>query len=241
MCGGAMDGKHIKIKCPPHSGSEFFNYKGDYSIVLLALVDSDYCFTYVDIGKAGRCSDGGVFSSSTLKVALDNNTLNMPDELVFVADAAFPLTHQIMKPFTRHGELSHKERIFNYRLSRARRIVEDTFGIINSKFRVLQTAIPLKITTTDEVIKAICCLHNWLRKTGGSRYMTSSLVDHEDTEEGKIVLGSWRLDAPEGTLDVRRSGVSNNYTKSASRIREDYANYFVGPGAVPWQDKMIEK
>jgi len=46
-CLGAMDGKHITMRCPVGSGSKFYNYKGFFSIVLMAVVDADYTFIWV--------------------------------------------------------------------------------------------------------------------------------------------------------------------------------------------------
>ena len=64
--------------CPHNTTSEFYNYKGFYSIVLLALVDYDYKFIYADIGCQGRISDGGVYRNCTFYNALRNNELDLP-------------------------------------------------------------------------------------------------------------------------------------------------------------------
>jgi len=93
-----------------NSGSEYINYKGTFSVVLMALVDADYCFTYADVGCQGRISDGGVFRNSTLFKKLNENQLNLPPNkplpgketfipYVFVADDAFGLSPHIMKPY----------------------------------------------------------------------------------------------------------------------------------------------
>lgn len=50
QCLGALDGKHIVLQSPENSGSQFFNYKYQYSIVLMALVDSKYNFVYINVG-----------------------------------------------------------------------------------------------------------------------------------------------------------------------------------------------
>lgn len=141
-CCGAIDGKHVVIQAPPRSGSLYFNYKGTYSIVLLAVVDHDYCFTMVDIGSYGRNSDSGIFLKSAFGRRLYRDTMNVPPasplegmpELgnmpyCLVGDEAFPLTTFLMRPFPGRG-LTGDQRIFNYRLSRARRISENAFGLL---------------------------------------------------------------------------------------------------------------
>ena len=162
-CLGASDGKHIAIKAPKHSGSMFFNYKGFLSIVFPELVDADYKFTFVDVESNGRISDGGVLRESCLQAALNNNSLgippatslperNTPVPYVIVADEAFPLKENLMKPFPAKS-LDDASRVFNYRLSRARRVSENAFGILVLHAlhytiifvqRVLSIAIPIR-------------------------------------------------------------------------------------------------
>ena len=76
---GTMEGEHVLIKSPIDSGSYYFNYKSTCSIVLLALVDADYKFIFVDVGSNGRVSDGGVCRNSFLGAALEHKKLYIPD------------------------------------------------------------------------------------------------------------------------------------------------------------------
>ena len=75
---GALDGKHIAIRCPAKTGSLFHNYKGFFSVVLLALVDADYKFLWIDIGGYGSMSDAQIYNNSELKDCLEDGTIGFP-------------------------------------------------------------------------------------------------------------------------------------------------------------------
>ncbi|XP_026497887.2 uncharacterized protein LOC113402004 [Vanessa tameamea] len=233
-CIGAIDGKHINLRAPACSGSEFYNYKKTFSIVLLACVDDDYSFTYIDIGAKARYSDGGVFSNCSLKRAIDDGSLNIPAENVIVADAAFPLQNNIMKPYPGNN-LTTRQKIFNYRLSRARRIVENAFGILASRFRIFEKPIANNVKNTIKITRTSCALHNWLRKND-SNYLEPGLADYEDISTGITINGSWRQVPLRNFEDM---GEDNTLTENGTTIRDRFADYFSSEGAVPWQTRFI--
>ena len=178
----AADGKHIAIKKPDHSGGMYKNYKGFYSIVLLAFVTHDYKIVYADVGAQGKISDGDIFRDCSLNHALLQNKLNLPppralpksddptwvqleDEtevevpFVFVADSAFPLTRYCMKPYP-DKKIDDRQSIFNYRLSRFRRISENAFGILVNIFGIFRTTIDLDPDVCIKLVLATVVLHN---------------------------------------------------------------------------------
>lgn len=232
---GALDGKHITIKAPKDQGSAFFNYKKTHSIVLLALVDATYNFTYINIGMNGRLSDGGVFWESDLAKALEENSLNPPEDKplpgrnkivphVIVADAAFALSTHILKPYP-FRNMTKEQRIFNYRLSRARRVVENTFGILANRFRVLLNTIPLKPEKAKIITQACCALHNFLKKEMKNTYLGNDPNDEVDRRYRFVY-----------SLSRQNYGRPRN---EAISIREEFKEYFNGCGRVPWQDDLF--
>ena len=252
-CIGAIDGKHIQMQAPANSGSQYFNYKGTHSIVLMAVCDYNYCFTLLDIGDYGRQSDGGVFSNSSFGRALESNLLSIPEPDVItgqtsptpyflVGDSAFPLKGYMLRPYP-GTYLPENKRVFNYRLSRARRVIENTFGILASKFRVFRRPIIAKPEKVNKIVQAACVLHNYLKITeihcrASERiYCPSGYIDREDSQ-GNIIPGDWRTHSYE-LHSVSQVG-SNMYSRSAAEMREAVMAYFNSPaGCVPWQQQHI--
>ena len=149
-----------------------------------------------------------------------------------------------MKPYP-FSNLSLDKQVFNYRLSRARRIIENTFGITASRFRVFHRLINAKIEKVVAITKAVVALHNFLMVTkennGIDCYCPHSYVDR-DSPAG-VIPGDWRQDARSinGITHIESLGSSNNYGVDARLVREEFKNYLNNEGAVSWQWDIVRK
>lgn len=244
-CLGALDGKHIAMKCPKNEGSMYFNYKKFHSLILMALVDDDYKFTWIEVGSNGSAGDAQVFNNGELKESIDRGSLNFPPPeplpnddkdmpYFIVGDDAFALRKWLMKPYSLRN-MTRGQRIFNYRLSRARRIVENAFGILTHRFRCLLTTLQQKPETVTSIVLACVCLHNLLRTRKPNDLFND--VDMDD-ENHNVIPGAWRVNNP---LADGISNFANNTTTKNAKLQRDYlaAYYNSEAGSVPWQDNMI--
>ena len=244
-CLGAIDRKHIYIQPPANSGSSFYNYKGRFSIVLMAVVDANYKFIYASVGTQGRMSDASLFGHSDLRSAMDRDLLHFPRPeplpntdlimpYIFVGDEAFPLRSDLIKPYP-HRNLDHGQRIFNYRLSRARRTVENAFGILANRLRVFLTNIYIEPDKVTCITLAALALHNFLREKSEA-YVPPVFVDRED-ENHRVIAGTWRRG---GDLDSVALSRARNATTTAKDQRDLLKAYFQSSeGSVDWQEDMI--
>lgn len=216
---------------------------------MMAIVDYDYKFIYVNVGCQGRISDGGVFKNTDFYSKMINNDLSLPGPqtlpgvepgsaeyaripYVMVADDAFALSENCIKPYPYRG-LTDKERIFNYRLSRMRRVTENAFGIWSNRFRVFAKQNSMSPENAEKVVLATVALHNMLREKSSELYTPSGYVDHYDVQ-GNLVDGDWRS---EGMLwnPLKVNPKANKAPKTAKDIRDRLAEYFFDQGQVPWQ------
>lgn len=208
----------------------------------MAACDANYCFTFVDVGQYGRISDGGVFAPTFLARKLENDPNFLPPEsnvsnsnrilpYVFVGDEAFPLKRYLMRPFPGR-DLVREKRVFNYRLSRARRCIENAFGILAARWRVMLTTMPLLPDNAAWVTLACCCLHNFLMKVemqNANRVYCPSSFSDRPYAGGAIDEGVARsynlLDPLEAIPDIN----------TPDQIRNSFTSYFNNEGAVSWQ------
>ncbi|KAJ8964716.1 hypothetical protein NQ314_004679 [Rhamnusium bicolor] len=93
-CLGAVDGKHIRLVKSPGSASLCYNYKNFFSLILMAVTDSNYRFIYIDVGSYGKDADPTIFENSSLWRSLENNTLEIPasEHIPGIPDMQIPYT-----------------------------------------------------------------------------------------------------------------------------------------------------
>lgn len=221
----------------------YYNYKGTHSLVLMVIADANYRISLLDIGAPGRRSDSGVFYASEIGKRLQNGTLSIPLPkpvehggqalpFILVGDEAFPLTQYMLRPYPRSGRLNRRKNVFNYRLSRARRIVENLFGILSARMRIFRKPIIASIPTATRIIKATTCLHNFIisqelkQPRTQRRYMTLNAHERELRGIGMEDIGTFDRSIP---------------TKNSAKIRDDFATFFETTGAVSWQwEKVLQ-
>ncbi|XP_030854170.1 protein ALP1-like [Strongylocentrotus purpuratus] len=169
QCVGAVDGSHIEINAPPENGIDYVNRKGYHSIILQALVDDKCLFTDILVGWPGCVHDARVLSNSSLYQKAQAGTLlplqtkeieGVQVPLFVIGDPAYPLLPWMMKGYADCGRLTPRQQNFNYRLSRARMVVERAFGLLKMRWRSLYKINESKVENVIHMVTAACVLHN---------------------------------------------------------------------------------
>ena len=224
----------MAIRCPKNGGSLYYNYKGFHFIIPLALVDAKYKFLCVNVGPNDSSSDAQILNDCDLRSGIVGSTLDIPDAeplpgdnrdmpYIFIGDDAFSLRTWLMKPFSARG-LPDEERTFNYRLSRARRVVENAFGVIANRFGCLLTTKSQNPETVTSIVLACCTLHNIMRL----RYPGIHLgIADEENDNHRVIPEQWRQDAC--LQDIEDVAGGNRDTQVAKRQRLYLKHYYNAP------------
>ena len=97
-----------------------------------------------------------------------------------VGDEIFPLKTYLLRPYP-GSSLTEEETIYNYRHSRARRVIENTFGNLCSHWRIFFTPIHVKVENVENIAMVSIDLHNYLKETNNATYCPTGFIDHETT------------------------------------------------------------
>ncbi|XP_030621103.1 protein ANTAGONIST OF LIKE HETEROCHROMATIN PROTEIN 1 [Chanos chanos] len=169
QCVGAIDGSHIPLVAPQEYHTEYFNRKGWYSIVLQAVVDGRGLFWNVYTGQPGSLHDARVLRLSALWDLAERGQL-FSQQLrsiggqdighYILGDAAYPLASWLMKPFPDNGHLTQQQEVFNHKTSKARVVVENTFGRLKGRWRCLQKRNDCSLERVKSMVLTCCVLHN---------------------------------------------------------------------------------
>lgn len=143
---------------------------------------------------------------------------------VVLGDEAFPLQIHLMRPFP-GKKCSYGELIFNYRLSRARRLVENAFGILAQRWRVFHTKIGVAPKLVTKIVKATCVLHNLLQSQSTPAQIVTLLEDADRESHGM--------------RNLKRSG--NRGSKNAEEIRDKFMDYFLNDNVLEWQHDHVTR
>ncbi len=226
-----MDGKQVAIRKPVNGGSYYYNYKNFHSIVLMALVDGDYKFTWVEVGANGTSSDVQIFEDCGLKAEIDQRVIGFPapDRLpdddkdtpyFFVGDDAFSLCTYMMKPYGRLG-LEVPEWIYNYRTSRCWRVCGNAFSNLANIYACLLSVIKFQQKIATNIVLATICCHNLMFM----RYpvMPNAAMDREDDQTNVIPCDWHRGNTWEQELQCIHG---NRETKAGKQLREYLKHYY---------------
>ena len=190
---GAVDECHLPIKCPKgglESAKEYHNFKNFYSIVVMAIVDEKDRFMWASSGYPGNSHDAIILKSTDLYHRISNKnylpTCIVASEMeiypVLLGDSAFPFLPWLMKPYG-NAIQTKEQRYFNYRLSRARMVVEGAFGQLKGRWRILLRKNECHSETLKLMSLACIILHNICIDLEGTGMRAWDLTVDEQTQK----------------------------------------------------------
>ncbi|XP_064088597.1 uncharacterized protein LOC135202984 [Macrobrachium nipponense] len=166
----------------------------------MSLSDAKNRFLFIDVG-AGGAGDGGTWQKCNLARAITNNRAGLPqdrnlpndDEPIpfhIVADDAFSLNPWLMKPYSCESQDPTK-RLYSFRLSCARCVVENAFGLLQMGWRVFGTTMQQDVEVCNKITLCTCVMHNLALQ----RYSCAGTnIDHED-QHHNVIPGTWRQES----------------------------------------------
>ncbi|KAL2643972.1 hypothetical protein R1flu_011559 [Riccia fluitans] len=173
---GAIDGTHVQIRTPHLADNPvpYYNRKKYHSIALQAVVDADGCFLDVSVGFPGSTNDQRLLTFSGLYNQVCNGSrLHWPVYRInggfrlrpyLLGDSGYAHTPWLMVLFPQNAQLTEMEALYNEHHVRGYLTVEQAFGHLKGKFRILDLGVNSSISSAAKIAYSCCVLNNVLVK-----------------------------------------------------------------------------
>lgn len=152
---GCIDGCYIPIRTPAHKiRSTYVNRHDQTALTLQGICDAQMKFLDCFTGISSKIHDSRVYDLSFIK----NKVSQMGDNYHIIGDAAYPISVNLLTPY--RGQLNEVQRNFNKEFCRARVKIENSFGILQNRFRQLIRLDMWSVSAMSNFIISCCVLHN---------------------------------------------------------------------------------
>jgi hypothetical protein len=233
-CIGAIDGSLIPVSIRENEASvgAYRCRKGFLAQNVLAVCSFDLTFQYILAGWEGAANDGRVLEDALQK------GFTIPTDKYYLADAGYGLTPNFLTPY--RGVRYHlkefaqgtqrpqnAKEIFNLRHASLRNAIERIFGVLKKRFPILKKQCEYKLGTQVKLVKALCCLHNFIRINGGLDEYYNQATDSEPNsidDDGNLNLGR-HLQLVEPVTRIDRGIAKEKRDKIAEKIWQDYLRH----------------
>ncbi|XP_073822231.1 uncharacterized protein [Musca autumnalis] len=247
-CIGVVDGKHIVLKKPRRTVLEELNYTNMNSLVVMAACDANHIIRSATVTVEPH--------QSTFAKGIMNNTLPLPPNFplpddgstdfpyYYIGSTSFPLRTNLMCPFdsSTTNTSNDKEVYFNYRLSLCQSIMENTFIMLSSMWKVLLTTFDLSPLNCESIVMASIVLYNFVMLNGGDRWNNADGTVNAELPHNVDENTEWiNVDTVQYRSHLESiSEYGGESSQAANDLRNILVEHFYREGHAEIQPEMLE-
>ncbi|KAK9751799.1 DDE superfamily endonuclease [Popillia japonica] len=148
------------MKKPKINGDDFINRKGYHSILLQGVVDHRKMFLNISVGAPSSIHDARLLRQSKLFKEIETGRQLLYNKYHLLGDSAYPVLNWLIPPYKDNGLLTEQQRLFNFKHSATRIVVEHGFGLLKGRFRRLGEFQNESLSFIVHSVVTACVLHN---------------------------------------------------------------------------------
>nr|CAI5845933.1 unnamed protein product [Callosobruchus analis] len=171
---GCIDGSYIPIRTPARKvKSTYINRHDQTSLTLQGICDDKKRFHDAFTGTSSKMHDATVFQKSFVR----DKIMNLGNRYHIIGDAAYPISENLLTPYRDYGNMTPIQENYNYKFSKTRVLIENSFGLLKGRFRQLMKTEFWGVEKTSKFVLCCCIVHNLCIDNGD---LIDEIVDNQD-------------------------------------------------------------